>query len=387
MICTVDKPSLLHETIQYIILNPSAGRAIYTNNDKSLSEGDDKTKRQQPKGMEQGVIKQQPEEVKQIVNKEPVEKVKQSDKMQLPGSINQGDITQQPGNIDQSDKTQSPGNNQGNKTQPPGNINRGDITQLPGNINQGDKTQSPRNINQIDKTQPPGNINQGDKKQQSLPAVTDNPIKGLLNLVGTNNGGMYNSYLKKLSASQINSVIDQLGVTNLTLQKSQIKFLSCGGKRLLKKLKAKQFNISLNISPDFHHCKNMSFKSSGPTVALASYPGSGNSWVRQLLESATGIYTGAIYCDQAYVGAGMIGEFIDTRNVLAIKTHSPPSTGLLGQYNKVIYVVRNPFSAILAEHNRQLAASAPKLYGDSHTAEINYKYGMYTHTYTHIYCM
>ena len=120
----------------------------------------------------------------------------------------------------------------------------------------------------------------------------------------------------------------------------------------------------------------MSFKSSGPSVALASYPGSGNSWVRQLLESATGIYTGAIYCDTAYVAIGMIGEYVDTRNVLATKTHSAPSTSLLGQYDKVIYLVRNPFSTILAEHNRALAERAPKLYGDAHTAEINYNYGM-----------
>ena len=155
-----------------------------------------------------------------------------------------------------------------------------------------------------------------------------------------------------------------------------MKFLSCGAKRLLKQLKAKQLNSSVHISSSFHHCKNMSFKSSGPSVELASFPGSGNSWVRQLLESATGIYTGAIYCDLAYVGAGMIGEFIDTNNVLVIKTHLPPSMSLLAQYNKAIYVVRNPLNAILAEHNRALAAGAPKLYGDCHTAEVNYKYGM-----------
>ena len=50
----------------------------------------------------------------------------------------------------------------------------------------------------------------------------------------------------------------------------------------------------------------MSFQSSGSVIVLASFPGSGNSWVRQLLESATGIYTGALYCDGAYVRAGMI---------------------------------------------------------------------------------
>lgn len=32
-------------------------------------------------------------------------------------------------------------------------------------------------------------------------------------------------------------------------------------------------------------------------VALASYPGSGNTWIRQLIEAASGIYTGSVYKD------------------------------------------------------------------------------------------
>jgi hypothetical protein len=34
-----------------------------------------------------------------------------------------------------------------------------------------------------------------------------------------------------------------------------------------------------------------------PPVALASFPGSGNTWVRGLIEAASGIYTGSIYKD------------------------------------------------------------------------------------------
>ncbi|XP_030831390.1 WSCD family member AGAP003962-like [Strongylocentrotus purpuratus] len=34
-----------------------------------------------------------------------------------------------------------------------------------------------------------------------------------------------------------------------------------------------------------------------PSIALLSYPGSGNTWVRYLIESATGIYTGSIHTD------------------------------------------------------------------------------------------
>ena len=32
-------------------------------------------------------------------------------------------------------------------------------------------------------------------------------------------------------------------------------------------------------------------------LALASYPGSGNTWIRWLIEAATGIYTGSVYKD------------------------------------------------------------------------------------------
>ena len=58
----------------------------------------------------------------------------------------------------------------------------------------------------------------------------------------------------------------------------------------------------------------MTFQSSGPIVALGSFPGSGNSWVHELLESATGIY---IVMDHNYVAAGMIGEGVTTDNVIA----------------------------------------------------------------------
>ena len=247
-------------------------------------------------------------------------------------------------------------------------------------VQQSVKQEPVEKIKQSQKTQLPGNINQGDKKQPPLPPVTSNPLQQLVNLIGTK-PGMYNSYLKTLSTSQLKSVIDQLGLCNLTLQKSQMQFFSCGGKSLLKQLKGKQLNSSVHMPSSFHHCKNMSFKSSGPSVALASYPGSGNSWVRQLLESATGIYTGAIYCDSAYLKAGMIGESVATSNVLAVKTHVPLFTGknVLGKlhHDKAIYIVRNPFDAFLADHNRALATRAPRVYGNAHTAEVSYKYGMY----------
>lgn len=47
-------------------------------------------------------------------------------------------------------------------------------------------------------------------------------------------------------------------------------------------------------------CKERSFLDrTSPIVALVSFPGSGNTWLRHLLEQATGIYTGSIYCDHS----------------------------------------------------------------------------------------
>ena len=218
-------------------------------------------------------------------------------------------------------------------------------------------------------------ISQGDNKEQNFQAVTSNPAQQLVKYF--NNKAMYKSYVMNLSSLQTESIFKQMGVNNLTLQKSRVRFLSCGGKPLLKQLN--QPNSSVHIPSSFQHCKNMSFKSSGPTVALGSYPGSGNSWVRQLLESATGIYTGAAYCDMAYFEAGMIGENVDTNNVLVVKTHAPLFTRLkVNQlnYDKAIYIVRSPFGAILAEHIRSAAIRSKKLKGDSHTVEVSYNFGM-----------
>ena len=155
------------------------------------------------------------------------------------------------------------------------------------------------------------------------------------------------------------------------------QFLKCPAKQLVLS------NFSVRIPPTHQHCKKMSFKNSGPVVALASYPGSGNSWVRQLLESSTGVYTGAVYCDKSYIEVGMIGEGITTNNVIAIKTHYP-YTKVKKQLNpdKVIYIVRSPFKCILSENNRQKAKKAYRGSNgmskkETHILEVDYNYGTY----------
>ena len=46
-----------------------------------------------------------------------------------------------------------------------------------------------------------------------------------------------------------------------------------------------------DINKTFTHCHEMKFANpSLPTTALASFPGSGNTWIRHLIQEATGIF-------------------------------------------------------------------------------------------------
>ena len=98
-----------------------------------------------------------------------------------------------------------------------------------------------------------------------------------------------------------------------------------------------------------------------PIVALVSFPGSGNSWTRHLLEQATGIYTGSIYCDTT-LKAFFPGEYTVSGDVLAVKTHQSDSVNLpshvqkqMGKktFDKGILIVRDPYDALVSEANRR----------------------------------
>ena len=220
-------------------------------------------------------------------------------------------------------------------------------------------------------------INHNDKQQLILPPEFD---WHLVNL--SDNQPKFNQYTETLSAFQTEDLVRQMGISNLTSVKARKQFLQCTGIFLLRELKGKQSKSPLRIPPSSQHCKHMSFKTSGPIVALSSFPGSGNSWVRQLLESTTGIYTGSVYYDPAYVKVGMIGENIRTNNVLVVKMHGLPShVKRVLHNNKAIYIVRNPFGVILAEHNRNTVRIFKKLHknstaGNTHLIEVNFNYGM-----------
>lgn len=61
----------------------------------------------------------------------------------------------------------------------------------------------------------------------------------------------------------------------------------------------------------------------GQKVALASPPGSGNTWVRHLIQLATGYLTGSSYVDDELLNTGFPGEGIANGSVVVIKIHSP----------------------------------------------------------------
>ena len=110
--------------------------------------------------------------------------------------------------------------------------------------------------------------------------------------------------------------------------------------------------------PQHEQCRFMPQSHRAP-VALASYPGSGNTWLRGLLETATGICTGFTFCDISMRMKGFAGENIQSGAVLVVKTHSNPNwkqrKSKSPYFEFAIFLVRNPLDAFVAEWNRRVA--------------------------------
>ena len=158
---------------------------------------------------------------------------------------------------------------------------------------------------------------------------------------GTHFKGMreYNHFLRNLSNETVDYSISQYKVSGINFlpQRAKRRFLRCDPEVIIG-----------NPAHTVNTCTEIGFRSSGERVALASFPGSGSTWSRTLLEQATGIYTGSVYCDASLKSAGFLGEHIATGNVIAIKTHL-----LKRQFDSTIFIVRNIADAIQAEINRR----------------------------------
>ncbi|XP_049941719.1 WSCD family member AAEL009094-like [Schistocerca serialis cubense] len=102
-----------------------------------------------------------------------------------------------------------------------------------------------------------------------------------------------------------------------------------------------------------HWCRPLHFLSPpGPVVALVSFPGSGNTWLRYLLQQATGVYTGSVYKDFGLLKNGFPAESVCNGSVLVVKTHESGAEAR-APFSRAVLLVRAPAPAILAEFNRQ----------------------------------
>ncbi|KAJ1184486.1 hypothetical protein NDU88_001292 [Pleurodeles waltl] len=91
-------------------------------------------------------------------------------------------------------------------------------------------------------------------------------------------------------------------------------------------------------------------------VALSSFPGAGNTWVRHLIEHATGFYTGSFYFDGALYNKGFKGEKDHWRSgrTICVKTHESGKREI-EMFDSAILLIRNPYKALMAEFNRKCA--------------------------------
>ena len=134
---------------------------------------------------------------------------------------------------------------------------------------------------------------------------------------------------------------------------------------------------STSAHVDMGPCKDsLRFRSTdNPVTALVSFPGSGNTWTRYLLEQSTGILTGSKYCDRT-LKRFFYAENVVSSNVIAVKTHLGPGGANLRQdanlglqrdkYDRAIVLVRNPRDAIISEANRYFNQRHP----DKHTSVL-----------------
>lgn len=118
-------------------------------------------------------------------------------------------------------------------------------------------------------------------------------------------------------------------------------------------------------------CKHFSISFAPPhslePLGLVSYPSSGNTWLRYLVEGATGYFTGSMYNDLMLGTKGLYGEVVpwDSGMTVAIKSHGH-TTGqgveqpreLQVNYNnfeefdkRAILLIRNPFRAIIGHRH------------------------------------
>jgi hypothetical protein len=119
-------------------------------------------------------------------------------------------------------------------------------------------------------------------------------------------------------------------------------------------LREKAFRSGLRSHNDLcsYQAKFLAKLSMHEKVLLVSYPRSGNSYVRKLMELKTGIITGSDSrpnrtLTTSLLKFGFCGEGITDQSVWLVKSHYPERLGFIKfSVKRVVLVVRNPFDAL-----------------------------------------
>ncbi|CAL8266938.1 unnamed protein product [Merluccius merluccius] len=105
-------------------------------------------------------------------------------------------------------------------------------------------------------------------------------------------------------------------------------------------------------------CKERTFlpQRSSNLVALSSFPGAGNTWLRHLVELVTGYYTGSFYFDGTLYNRGFKGEkdYWKSGRSICVKTHESGQKEI-EMFDAAILLIRNPYRSLMAEFNRKCA--------------------------------
>lgn len=110
-----------------------------------------------------------------------------------------------------------------------------------------------------------------------------------------------------------------------------------------------------------------------PTTGLISFPGSGNSWIRHLIQQATGLWTGSVFHDRRLFEGGLRAELDDCndKGSVVIKGHYPDQGAQVNcTFDRAIIVMRDPYRAVLSEFNwrktrKHTGVAEPRLYQSS----------------------
>ena len=183
---------------------------------------------------------------------------------------------------------------------------------------------------------------------ESVKSIGEILNSGDLDNVNTRNG---RDYLSRINTDCKDTICSQ--------------FLSSRDHQNFKSCVERTWELSVNahiyIEPAQSTCVFINGSGKFP-MALVSYPSSGGDFVRGLIQSTTGLCTGAVHCDTALRRNGYPGENIRTATTFIVTTHQlfprwshnrnlshSNSSDPDPAYNGAVFVMRNPFDVMAIE--------------------------------------